>query len=1329
MKRRLAAVMVCVFAFLSAGAEARVRAVRLPLQVEAGFGFTLTIDPRVTSRPPELTSITFSVSGPSGITVVPIQPVSFAPLFGPVSFRINTDVAMTPGRVTLIATGTPAGAPAFIVAPETFVVDVTPAQFNSPSVTPSSLNFVAGDSASFTARTRVLPGYPSTIVVTPQVPPGITVTPQQAVLTGATAANGAAFTVTSAVPGVATIPVEFRSSTGQQQTVPLTVTVGAAPSLDFSMTVSPPVLTVSAGETRQFTVTITPLGPLSPAANNDVVVTVGSVNGVTVTPSQFTVTAPATRSLTVTVSPQSNGIVPITITGVGSANRHTGRLDVGIVPSVTSIVPSSVVAPSTSQTVRLAGTNFAQGGTVISRSPGVVVERTIVYSATLAEAVIRVQPGAPIGALRLDFRNPDGGVSARGATLFVYPQEAIGAPLGVSTAAIVFPVEGTIVSTGQNVYPRALLATSGTGTVTGHWAIDGIPFDHFTLPTSAGEPLKVRTQVPIPPSPIGRHDLSLVIESPQMMQAPSIAIEWSAVSLPPISIYEPLDRAIIEGTPRIRWSLVPGASSYEIELKQMAADHRDAIPRRVHTTDSEWLGKDLAAGTYSIRVRPIYPIDVRGEPTPWVTAVVLPGKASLRIDSAAERRIAWSGGSPGMLYRVEFLAGAARCFDALTFAANYRLPASIPWRGCDGVRIRAVAPSGAVIGVSDIQRLTPSFENGVTLARDVPAAEIVERFPTPRTAGARVAAVGARWRGGSADDVSLLVDGVDVTSVSVRERQSIAYDTLIPLRGGTHVASFASPGRTDEWTFDVIEDPPPTPPAAEKKGAQYVLEPNGSVIWSRAATKKEMTEEHLAISSEGERGDAVAATGTKGKGDLAWVDTSDPNRVIQESRSIRLDERIGTDTFGLASLGYLTPAFTDGTEYLQSGVARTGVALSGGSKYGTLSYYQPFDPTVHGVVSAAPENLKIRSFALASPEGRRYVVRAIGLQVDEPANVLLATPGSATRTYGILAGYALGPAAALIVEAARGTTDSPSGNVRGTAFRIGLTGKIDGADYTLNLREVTPFFVNPANRGLTTSSIADRQGGDFNITRAFGKSTLAFAAARQEQGRSSESTLPHASNSSAGVNFSTLLKPWLALTSSVSAAHDSADVASGSTLPRTDRLLTCSSATLSETFEKLGLSQKLDWSRVDNRVDPSANTEITGLTVTGAGALGRVNLNSAANYTRTRATPLLGTSTDWFVQLSPTISMQTVKVTPGILIGGKSNDVIHLNSRTENYSTIMQWSPPWFASLLTGELYGATTRSSDGTTVMKHTTTRQARASVTVHLRKSRDLPMFATAP
>ncbi|MEA2338545.1 MAG: hypothetical protein QOE82_2552, partial [Thermoanaerobaculia bacterium] len=1110
------------------------------------------------------------------------------------------------------------------------------------------------------------------------------------------------------------------------------------PPTDFAISVSPPVVSLSAGETRQLTVTVTqsstpsPLraqGGLPPPA--DVVITVTSGNGVTFTPSQFTVRPPATVPLTVTVSPLSSGIVPVSITGVSGTNRHTARADVAMLPAINVVVPPSVVAPSISTTERLSGTNFAPGGTVISRSPGVVIERTTVFSPMLAEAVISVQPGAPIGALRLDFRNPDGATSTRGTTLFVYPQEAIGAPLGVSTAAIVYPVQGTIVGSGQHLYPRALLATSGTGTVTGHWAIDGFAFDRFIATTSAGAPVEVRARTPIPPTAIGRHELSLVIESPTLTEAPAVTIESEAFSLPPITIYEPLDRAIIEGSPRVRWTLVPGASGYEVEFGRVEGERRDLVPRRVRITASEWTPKDLAAGMYRMRVRPIFPIDVRGEPTDWVTAVILPAKAVLRLDSTSDRRVSWSGGAAGMLYRVEFLAETGRCFDALTFAAEYRLPDSVAWRDCSAVRVRALAPSGTLLGTSDVRPLPAGFASDVSLTRAVAAPEIVEHYPSTR-----ITAVGARWRGNSGDDAALIVDGVDVTSVSTHQRQGIAYEPLLPLRGGRHIAAIASAGKTEEWSFEVAQDPPAAPAPAAAPAAKpaaspnYVLRPNGIVIWSKSAEGKESTEEHLALASEGEAGDVTSADGTKAKADLAWVGTSDPNHIVEESRNwVGEGRRAAGPMFGSARFGYTVPDFTDGTTFLNSGLARTGVVARAGSSYGTLSYYQPVEPTLHGVISARPEGLKIRSFALASPEDKKFVVRAIGLDVDELATA--GTAGSSMRTYGLLAGYSLGDRAAFVVETARGTMESPTGNRSGNAMRFGVAGTIAGASYALNLREIDPNFVNPANRGLT-NGIADRQAGDFRISRIFGKSTIGFTAGREDQGRGSGSQLPHASSTNAGFTLATALTSRLGLTGSLSAAHDLADVASGSTLPRTDRLQTCASATLTETFTKLTLSQTVDWSRHDDRIEPLSDQKVNALTINASGGLvPGVTFTSSANYTRTIADPIVGTTNAWTVQLSPAISIPSLllDVQPTASINTVSNDVIHSNLRTESYGTILQWSPTWFASLLSGQVSGGLTRTSNTAAVVTHTTARQYRASVTLHLNKSRGLPMFAAPP
>ena len=153
-------------------------------------------------------------------------------------------------------------------------------------------------------------------------------------------------------------------------------------------------------------------------------------------------------------------------------------------PAIDAIAPPSVTIPSLGTTLRVGGRNSPTGGQISSRSPGVFVERTSVIGPTLAEIVVHVLATAPPGPVRLGFGRLDGGVTSElDGVLLLYPRGAIGAPLSVNTATIVFPVEGTIVSNTDAVYPRALLGMSGSGTVVGAWAVDGAPFDRFVATT------------------------------------------------------------------------------------------------------------------------------------------------------------------------------------------------------------------------------------------------------------------------------------------------------------------------------------------------------------------------------------------------------------------------------------------------------------------------------------------------------------------------------------------------------------------------------------------------------------------------------------------------------------------------------------------------------------------------------------------------------------------------------------------------------------------------------------------------------------------------------
>lgn len=1205
------------------------------------------------------------------------------------------------------------------------------------------LHLQAGTSLRIFVQTTVLKpnGISSITYQISGYPSGITITPAQQT-TSAPSFPQVGFIIAAAAsmpPGSIPATISVVPGGGAPDDIPPeTMRIEITPAQFSNATVTPGALTFPAGGSASFVARVrAPAGYPS-----TITVTPAPASNIVFTPAQGQIT-PASLDTGIVFNaassvPGTTSIPIVFSSSTGQQQRVPLTVvvtNVVILPAIDSVVPPAVISPSTSSVLRLGGTNFAPGGVVISRSPDIVVEKTTVYNPTLADVVVTVRPGAPTGGSRLDFRNPDGGVSVRGSTLFVYPPEAIGAPLGVSTAAIVSPVQGSIVASGESVYPRALLATSGSGTVTGYWAVDAIAFDRFNATTSGGMPLEIRAHVPIPPTAWGRHEVTLVIESPKLVRAPAVSIESGAVSATRLTIYEPLDRAIVEGAPRIRWTIVPGAGSYMLELRQLGSDGHETAVRRIRTTATEWTPKDLGSGPFRLRVRSIFPGEVRGEPTAWSTVIVLPSKASLRIDGAAGRRVAWSGGTPGMIYRVEFLHDNGRCFDALTFVSEYRLPSTAGWRGCDAVRVRALTPSGRLLGASEPRHLGPDFAVAVSLVRAGRPPDVVERFPDARTTAGARAAVGVRWRGAAGDDLALILDGTDVTAAALREPGGITYEALLPLRNGTHVASLATAGTAEEWTFDVADDPVAASPARTARPGSYVLSPGGSVVWSRKSPGKNAREEHASLSSQGEAGDATAGDGMKATGDLAYAGTSDPKRLAQESRNWVGEGRMtGKGLFGSARLGYTTPDFTDGAEFLTSGVARTGVIARAGSAYGAISYYEPVDPAIHGVLSASPENLKIRTFALSSPEGRPYIVRLIGLQVDEPADTHLGTSGSSMRTYGIFARYTLGNAS-FVIETARGRLETAAGsgadNRSGNAMHLGVDGTIAGATYALNVRSVGADFVNPANRGLT-AAVTDRQAADLSVSRTFGRNLLTVTLGHQSQGRSHDSKLPQSAESKTGLALTTTFDPRLSLMTSADLTHDSGDASSTLTLPRTDRLLACASATLSETFTRIGLQQGIVWNHTDDRVTPLSNQNITTLTMAANGALlPRFTLNSSASYSRTRGTPTVGTTNAWTVQLSPAIAVPSLLISlqPTVSISTTSNDTPRSDARTQTYGTIVQWSPSWFSSLLSGQLFSGVTRMTNLELVETRSTSREYRASVTVHLSKSNGLPMFAAPP
>ncbi len=441
---------------------------------------------------------------------------------------------------------------------------------------------------------------------------------------------------TGVTPGPRTLMVRVvDSAAGVDTTAILVATVALPP--DAAITVSPPAISVQAGSTATVTVTATGINGFAGTLS----VTAPVLPSVTFTPASFSLRAGASQL--VTIKPGGTA-APGTVGGTFSATApeitgtRTANLSLTVTPQppeITSATPPALTSGTIAVPVRLTGMNFRTGATVTITPPGPVVTSTSVISPTLAEIVVTTPTGAQTGAYRIDLRNPDGGTTANGAPLVVYPASSLGAPLGVVTAAIVFPRPFTSVANGESVYPRAILATTGVGTIIGTWRLDGGAFDQFVVSASGGLPVDVKATMPIPVATTGEHRLELVIEQPQKLTTEPVPIIVTVESKTRLQLLEPEDGAEVTsaGGQRFRWSLVPGASGYELEIVSEGNER----PRIFRLSDSRWSPDErtldeIGPGTHRWRVAAVFPGDVRGEPTEWRT-FVLSGKPVSSIPS------------------------------------------------------------------------------------------------------------------------------------------------------------------------------------------------------------------------------------------------------------------------------------------------------------------------------------------------------------------------------------------------------------------------------------------------------------------------------------------------------------------------------------------------------------------------------------------------------------------------------------------------------------------------------------------------------------------------
>src|SRR6185369_9608050 len=277
----------------------------------------------------------------------------------------------------------------------------------------------------------------------------------------------------------------------------------------------------------------------------------------------------------------------------------------------------------------------------------------------------------------------------------------------------------------EALYPRGLLATTGTGTISGDWQFDGVTFDHFVVNAAGGMPVEVRTNMPLPVSYTGSHTLALVIESPRHLASPAIEVIDAIDRVSRLTLLAPRDGAVIAQREQLfRWSLVPNCSGYDVEV---AFDGAGVLPDALTRTatfrvnDAQWKPsrddvESIGPGIHRWRVRPRCAGDTALEASEWQRFAFLPGHVDLSLLPVTARTVRWTSGVSGLLYRVEFLApNGNTIFSALTSKTEYVAPATIPIG--TNVRVSAIGPDGAVLGTSSSSPLARRSAKQIHLAQ------------------------------------------------------------------------------------------------------------------------------------------------------------------------------------------------------------------------------------------------------------------------------------------------------------------------------------------------------------------------------------------------------------------------------------------------------------------------------------------------------------------------------------------------------------------------------------------------------------------------------------
>lgn len=279
-------------------------------------------------------------------------------------------------------------------------------------------------------------------------------------------------------------------------------------------------------------------------------------------------------------------------------------------PRLTGAGPGIVSQGGQHLQLTLQGTNFRPGARVIispplasvnfsqanQSAPDIVVESISQLSSSLIVVVISVSSRAAPGVRAVDVVNTDStNTSFLPATgsgtskpLNVTLANSLAAPLSVQTIAITQPRDGLVIAQGDDFSGQAVLAGTGSGTITGEWLWDGAVSEQFAISMTGGERVLLHTRRGLPTLWLGLHTLGLRITAPNLLESQPIQViinpgDWQSMRL----LLPAAGARFASGAPPLlKWLPVAGALMYQVGFS--SRPDFNSIQAWHDVKDSEW---------------------------------------------------------------------------------------------------------------------------------------------------------------------------------------------------------------------------------------------------------------------------------------------------------------------------------------------------------------------------------------------------------------------------------------------------------------------------------------------------------------------------------------------------------------------------------------------------------------------------------------------------------------------------------------------------------------------------------------------------------------------